>query len=109
MGDVLVLEAAHDVHDGVHFADMGEELIAEALAAARTLHEARDIDEFDDGGGHLLARIEGGKLVEPLIGHGDDAHVGLDGAERVICHLGARVRDGVEEGGFSHVGEPHDT
>ena len=109
MCDVLILEAAHDVYDGVHLADVGEELVAEAFAAACALHEARDVHKFDDGGRHLLARVEGGELVEPLVRHGDDAHVGLDGAEGVIGHLGTRVRDGVEEGGFPHVGKAHDT
>jgi hypothetical protein len=32
--DVVVVEAAHDVGDGVDFADVGEELVAEALALA---------------------------------------------------------------------------
>ena len=32
MDDVLVLKAAHDVDDGVHLADVAEELVAQALA-----------------------------------------------------------------------------
>ena len=30
--NVRVLETAHDLHDGVHLADVGEELVAEAFA-----------------------------------------------------------------------------
>ena len=48
--DVRVLEAAHDLHDGVHLADVGEELVAEALALARALHQAGDVHELDRRG-----------------------------------------------------------
>ena len=45
MSDVAVLEAAHDMGDGVAFADIGEELVAETLALRGAAHEAGDIDE----------------------------------------------------------------
>ena len=52
--DVGVVEAADDVDDGVGFADVGEELVAEAFAFAGAGDEAGDVDEFDDGGLGLL-------------------------------------------------------
>ena len=45
--DVGVLEAAHDVRDRVHFADVREELVAEALALRGAGDEAGDVDELD--------------------------------------------------------------
>ena len=45
MGDVVVLEAAHHMHDGVDLADGGEELVAEPLAFRGAAHQAGDIDE----------------------------------------------------------------
>ena len=51
-----------------------------------------------------------GKRLQPRIGHGDDAHVGIDGAKRVIGRLRlAGAGDGVEEGGFAHVGQSDDS
>ena len=44
--DVAVLEAAHHVGDGVGLADVGEELVAEALALRGARDEARDVDEL---------------------------------------------------------------
>jgi len=38
------------VDDGVHFADVGEELIAEPFALRGALHEPGDIDELDNCG-----------------------------------------------------------
>ena len=48
-------------------------------------------------------------LTEPLIGNGHHADVRLDGAERIIGALRARVGDGVEQGGLSDVRQPDDT
>ena len=47
VGDVGILEAAQHVGDGVALADVGEELVAEALALAGAAHQAGDIDEGD--------------------------------------------------------------
>ena len=47
--DVVVIEAANDVHDGVGLADVREELVAEPLALARAGDEAGDVDELDCG------------------------------------------------------------
>jgi hypothetical protein len=49
--DVFVLETAHDLDDGVHLADVRQELVAETFALAGTPHESRDVDELD----HRLA------------------------------------------------------
>ena len=109
VGHVRVLEAPHDVDDRVHLADMRKKFIAQALAAARALHEPRDIDEFDDGGGDFFAVVQGGELVEPFVGNGDYAYVGFYGAEGVIRGFRARVRDCVEQSGFSYVRKSHNT
>ena len=45
VGDVVVLEAAQHVGDGVDLADVAQELVAEALALGGAAHEAGDVDE----------------------------------------------------------------
>jgi hypothetical protein len=47
--DVGVFKAAHDMHDGVHFADVGKKFIAQAFAVRRAFHEAGDVHEFNRG------------------------------------------------------------
>ena len=89
-------EAAHDVHDGVDLADVAQELVAETLSGARPLDEAGDVEELDGGRSHPLGREHLGERVEPLVRDGDDAHVGIDRAERIVGGLGARRREGVE-------------
>jgi hypothetical protein len=58
---VVVGEAAHHVHDGVGLADVGEELVAQALALAGAGDQAGDVDELDDGGLDLLRLDDGGQ------------------------------------------------
>jgi hypothetical protein len=47
MVDVLVLETTDDLNDGIDLPDMGEKLVAQALALAGALDQAGDIDELD--------------------------------------------------------------
>ena len=54
VNDVGVLEAAHDVDDGVGVADVGEELVAEAFAFGGPFHEPGDVDELHDGRDYLF-------------------------------------------------------
>ena len=89
--------------DGVHLADVREEFIPQTLALGCALHQPRDVHEFDDGGGDLLAVVQRGELLQALVRHGDDAHVWFDGAEGIVRGLRARVRDRVEQRRFSYV------
>ena len=107
--DILIVEAAHNVHDGVGAADILKELVAETRALACALDKTRDVDKFDDGGGLLLGVVHLGELVEPLIWDGHHADVRLDGAEGVVGALRARVGDGVEQSGLADIRQSHDT
>ena len=98
--DVLVVKAADHVDDGVRLADVGQELVAQALALAGALDKAGDVHELDDRRGLLLGLIHLRQLVQPLVRHGHHAHVGVDGAEGVVGALGPGVGDGVEQGGL---------
>ena len=109
MNDVLVVKAADHVDDGVGLPDVGQELVAQALALAGALHQSGDVHEFDDRRGLLIRLIHLRQLVQPLIWHRYHAHVGVDGAERIVGALGAGVGDGVEQGRFAHIGQTHDT
>ena len=95
--DVLVVEAAHHMDDGVGAADVLQELVAQACPLAGALHQARNVHKFDDGGGLFVGLIHLRQLIKPCIRHGHHAHVGLDGAEGVVGAFGSGVGDGVEQ------------
>ena len=89
--DVGIIKAAHDVDDGIHFADVGQEFIAQPFAFARAFHQPGNVHKLDDGGQHALGIHEGFEDLQALVGHGNHAHVGLDGAERVVGRFGLGV------------------
>ncbi|MNL45662.1 hypothetical protein D3C87_1683240 [compost metagenome] len=109
MGDVLVLEAAHHVDDGVHLADVGEELVAKTLALARAAHQPRDVHELDGGRDDGRGLDDALQHAEALVGDRHDADVGVDGAERIVGRHGSGASQGVEEGRLPDVRKADDT
>ncbi len=106
---VGVFEAADDVHDRVHFADVRQELVAEPLALRGTLHQPGDVDEFDDGGNLTLWLDDVVQRFKPWVRHLDDADVRLDRAEGIVLRrrgLGGRQR--VEQRRLADIGKSHD-
>ncbi len=109
MRDVVILEAAQHVGDRVDFADVGEELVAEALAGRGAAHEAGDVDEGQPGRQNLCGLGNGGQLVEARVGHRHLADVRFDGAKGIVRRLRLRrLRQGVEQGGFADVRQADD-
>ena len=109
MDHVGVAEEAHDLADGVGLADVREELVAQALALARAFHQTRDVDELHRRRDDLRGMVDLRELIEARIGDGHDAHVGLDGRERVVRREAALVGERREQGRFADVGQPDDT
>jgi hypothetical protein len=68
VGDVVVEEAAGDEGHGVAVADVGQELVAQALALGRAAHQAGDVDEVDPRRDDLLGGDDGGELVQARFG-----------------------------------------
>src|SRR5205814_4983985 len=90
VGHVAALEAAQDVDDGVDFADIGEELVAETFALRGAADEASDVDELDLRLDLLRRAGDLPDAVEPRIGHRDAADIGFDRAERIVGRLRGR-------------------
>lgn len=93
---------------GVRLADVGEELVTQALTLAGPLDESGDVDDFDSRGDHALGLAHLDELVEALVGDGDYADVGFYGAEGEVGRLRFRVGETIEQGGFAYVRQPHD-
>jgi len=109
VGDVAVLEAAQYVRDRVDLADMGEELVAEALALRGAAHEAGDVDEGEPGRNDRVGMRDFRERLQARIGHRHLAEIGLDGAERIIRRLrGGGLRQSVEERGLADIRQADD-
>ena len=106
--DILILEAAHDVNEGIDIADVGEELVAQPLPAGSAFGQAGDVHEAHLGGDDLLRLDVPVDAGEAVIGHGHDADVGLDACEGIAGDGGARRGEGVEERALSDVWQADD-
>ncbi len=104
-GDVVVDERPQDEHDRVDLADVGEELVAEALTLAGALDEAADVDDLDRGVHDVLRLRHRGEAVEPLVGHLGDADVRVLGGERVRRGERATAGECVVQRTLARVGE----
>ena len=106
--DVVVVEGAHHLADGVGLADGRQELVAQALALRGAAHEAGDVDERHGGRNDRRAVVERGQLGQTVVGHRDDADVGLDGGEGVVGRQDVVVGQRVEQRRLADVGQPDD-
>ena len=97
---------AHDVHDRVGLADVGEEAVAEPLALVGARDETGDVVEVD----RVVHDVRGPNGLddfrEPAIDDGQHGHVGLDRGERVVGGLGPGLGERVEQRGLTGVGQP---
>ena len=104
--DAVVAVGAHDVHDRVGLADVGEEAVAEPLALVGAGDETGDVVEVDRVVDELGGADGRGDLVEAPVEDGHDGDVGLDRGEGVVGGLGAGLGERVEERGLAGVGQP---
>ncbi len=109
VGHVAALETAQDVDDGVHLADVGEELVAEAFALGRAADEAGDVDELDLRLDRLRALGDARNLLEALVRDRDAADVRLDRAEGIVGGLRRRrLGQRIEKRGFTDIRQSDD-
>jgi hypothetical protein len=88
---------------------VAEKLVAETFPFGGTFDEAGDVDELHGGGDEGFGLNKVGDFGKTLIRHGNDAGVGVDGAEGVVGGLRLGRGEGVEDRRFSDVGEANDS
>ena len=102
-------EAADDMDDGIGFAKVREKPVPQAFAPGSAGDEAGDIDEFD----HRRHRTPGPRdLADPLefrVGDADHAHVGVQGAERIVFGGNLHGGERVEQCRFTDIRQADDT
>ena len=108
MHDIVVGEGAQYLADGIGFANVGEELVAESRALAGALDDAGDINERHCGGNDLFRAKDPCEYVKTGIRHSHHARVRLDGGERVVGREHVVLRQGVEHRGLADVREADD-
>ena len=108
MNDIIVIKAAHNLRDGVCFANVGKELVAQAFAFGCTSNEAGDVHKFHGGRQDAFGFDDGGQRIQSWIGHVDNAGIWFNGAEGVVLGVNACVGQGIEEGGLADIWQADD-
>ena len=99
MGDVVIFKATQHMGDGIAFADIGQKLVAEALALTGPFHETRNINECHPRRDNLFGRRNRRQFIKTRIRHSHIADIGFNRAKREIgrlrcCGSGQRVKQG---------------
>ena len=106
--DVRILVGADDVDDRVGLTDVGQEQVAESLAAMGAGDKAGDVVERDRVGDDLRGSDRLRHRVEPRIGDRDHGDVRLDRRERVVRGLRRGARQRREQGRLAGIGHADD-
>ena len=97
MNYIVILKAANHMYYRIDFSYVREKLVAETLTLGRAAHKTGYVNELDCRGGYLVRIVHFCELVKALVRHGNYADIRLDGAERIVCGLRARIGNGVEK------------
>ena len=109
VNDVGIFEVTNNLADSIGVADVCQELIAQALALVCALDQASDVHKFNSCR-HDTTRIDNlGQLLEPCVGHVNDAHVRVDGGKRIVCGQATLAGQRGEQRGFTNVWQANDT
>ena len=100
---VRIAEKTNHFTDGVRFANIRQEFIAQTFALRSTGTQACNINEFHRCRDDLRRVIDGGKAVKSLIGNGNQANIGLDGCKRIVCSKSALLRKGGKQRRLANV------
>ena len=110
MLNVVILETAQHMDDGIDLTDVAQKLVAQPLPLRRAAHKACNIDKAQLGFDNLLRPADFSNGLQPRIGHRDIADIRLNRAERIIGRLRRRrLRQRIEQGGLADIGQPDDT
>ena len=107
--DIIVFEGTHDLADRVGFANVGEELVAQAFAFRSALDDSCDVDEGDGGRHDLLRMHELGEHRQTVIRQRHNAGVRFDGGERIVFRQHVVAGQCVEHGGLADVRQSDDS
>ena len=109
MGNIAILKATHHLGHCVHLTDMGQELIAQALALGGTLYKTCNIHKAH-GSRHNFAGLEHiAQNIQAFIGNINNTHIGLDSAKGIIGSLSASLSNRIKQGALAHVRQAHNT
>src|SRR5690606_8220918 len=84
MGNIRIFKAANDVHDRIHFTNVGKKFVAQTFALARTFDEAGDVHKLKSGRNDSLSFDDLSDLLQPLVRNFNYSYVRVNGTKGVV-------------------------
>ena len=110
MGNVITFKAPKYMSDGINFANIRQELIAQAFAFGGAANQACNIDKAHSSGNDLRRAGNMGQLVQTIVGHRDVTNIRFNCAKRKIGRLGSsRAGEGIKKGRFANIRQPNNS
>jgi hypothetical protein len=107
MCHIGVVKGPHDLDDGISGANMTQELVAQALTLAGAGYQPGNINEGNSSRDDLISGVQLGQFTKTWVGHRNNAGIGLNRRERIVGGQDMTAGQGVEEGGFTDVGQAY--
>src|SRR5262249_50718595 len=106
MDDIPALETAHDMHQRIDLANLPKKLVAQSFASAGSLHQARDVANFQCAGRFLLGFEDLDEAINPRVWYLSNPDVRLDGREGIISDNCPGAYERVEDRRLPYVRQP---
>jgi hypothetical protein len=84
MDDIPALETTHNMHQGIHLANLTKKLIAQSFAGAGPLHQARNVTHLQCAGRFLLGFEDLDEAINPWVRYLCNSDIRLNGREGII-------------------------
>ena len=103
MNDIAILKTSDHVNNGIYFTDVCQKLVAQAFALGCSLYQACNVHKFNHCRCHLCRMIQVCQKAKSVIRNCHNAYIGVNGTERVVCRLCARLCQRIKQGTFSYI------
>ena len=108
MHHVIVFKTANDVPDGIHFTDMGQELVAESLTFGGACDQSGDVHKLHRRRDDFFGGNDTCQGIETRVGDGHHSNVWVDGAKRIVLRSDTAIGQCVKQGRLADIRQSYD-
>ena len=91
------------MNDCLNLTDVSQELVSQSFSLAGALNQACNVTELNCRIYSLPGIVYFRKLCHSLVRYGNNTHIRLDGAERVVGRFRSGLCDGVKKGALANI------
>ena len=109
MHHIGIFKASHNMDNGIHFPDIGKELITKTFSLGSSFHKACNVYKFNHRRGNFLCMIKLSQFLNSFIRNRYHTHIGINCRKRIVGSQSACFCKWIKKGTFSDVWKTHDS